>query len=343
MPRAQVRLSDAIDEYLSSRRSNGYSNNTVKSAHNVLTKLLVQVGNIYVDSIGSHHIDGLYAANASRWKSPETLNLSRSHLAGFFKWCRAHRYMTPDNEPLVDRRRRHVPRQDRLRVPVAEFPRLLDAAQFPRNRMIISLGLYLFLRAGEIRTLRVSDVHLDLGEVTVKVHKKGGDIDRMPVSRQLDQELRRWLTDYTERVGPLAPDMFLVPGMNNAPGFYDYEKKQIQGRSHTEGLLVPSRPVSEPQDVVHRALEALGYKTLREGCHTLRRSGARALYDELADRGHDYALEVVSAMLHHSQMATTQIYLGLADSERRRDLTLKGRDMFVVNEQNVTPLKAVEA
>src|SRR5690606_30101648 len=78
--------------------------------------------------------------------------------------------------------------------------------------------------------------------------------------------------------------------------------------------------------VVQGALGALGYPTRGEGCHTVRRSVARAFFDSMAtDTGYDAALRTVSAMLHHKSSATTEIYLGLTSERVRRDSLLRGR------------------
>lgn len=341
MPRQQVRLSDAIEEFIASRRAQGYAERTIKNYRLALGRLLESVGNIYVESITERHIDGYFGMNSTRW-APGTMNLMRAHLVAFFGWCRQRRYMTRDNDPMATTRRRREPRRDKLRVPVTEFSRLLDTATFPRNRMVIAIGLYLFLRSSEIRTLQLKHLHLDMDEIAVTVHKRGGEVDRMPVSSPLRIELNRWLTFYAEQVGELKPDYYLVPSLKHVAGYYDYERGHIMGRKSDERALRPERMMSEPHAVVNQVLDAAGYETFREGCHTLRRSGARALFDELAeDASNDRALEIVSSMLHHVEMGTTQLYLGIEGSRAKRDQLLKGRQLFKINDANVAPLRVV--
>jgi integrase len=88
----------------------------------------------------------------------------------------------------------------------------------------------------------------------------------------------------------------------------------------------PSRPMHKPEKVVQAALARIGLPTKGEGCHTLRRASARALFDQLTqDKGYDSALRVVSAFLHHKSSTTTELYLGLDAERERRDEWLRGR------------------
>jgi integrase len=103
--------------------------------------------------------------------------------------------------------------------------------------------------------------------------------------------------------------------------------------------------MGEMHDAVQRTLEAAGYqikdengRSNYEGSHTLRRSGARALYDRLLDDGHDGAIRVVQAMLHHSSVIQTEHYLGMKLDQARRDKLLKGQRMFAAPSENVVRL-----
>jgi hypothetical protein len=60
-----------------------------------------------------------------------------------------------------------------------------------------------------------------------------------------------------------------------------------------------------------------------------------------SELGYDAALRTVSALLHHSNMATTERYLGLSSEKKRRDQTLKGRPFLtaMVSNENVVPLR----
>jgi integrase len=67
-----------------------------------------------------------------------------------------------------------------------------------------------------------------------------------------------------------------------------------------------------------------------EGGHTLRRSGATALYNELSERGHDRAIRMCQAMLGHASIQTTEVYLALNLDRKARNDLLAGKRMFSV-------------
>ena len=131
--------------------------------------------------------------------------------------------------------------------------------------------------------------------------------------------------------------MFLVPRIRRPAlandgrgpgGGYSVERKK--------GNTLPYTKCSRPHRYVQRTLVKFGIpirdeegKSLHEGVHTLRRSGARALFDELVDRGgYDGVLRLVAAMLHHKSTQMTERYLGLdVDTKKRNDL-LRGERMF---------------
>lgn len=317
-----VRLQDAITEYLSSRAGVGMRPNTVRNDGKVLTAFLAENGNVYTKTLNPSHIDRYFTAKSHL--QPSSLNAEHFVLRAFLKWCRLRNYMPRDYDPMAGRRPRKVPQKARLFIPVTRFGELLDAAETPRDRMLCAFGLYLFLRQSESVTLRWEDWDHVNDEVDVTIHKTQ-ERDRMPVCSELDEELRAWKTWLTERYGPPRPDWYIVPSRFNIP------EGRIKGRwaGTPDGYrLRPTMRLSRPHEVINRALAALGYETHGEGCHTLRRSGARARFDALREMGYDGALQQVRAMLHHSSVTMTEKYLGINIERAQRDAMLKGQVMY---------------
>lgn len=340
-------LSDLVDEFAATLSSNAYSKSTTRTYLITARGFLAHVGNIQVRSVTARHVDSFFAARQSAGNAATTLNLHRSGLRALFDHAARRRYIPTDRSPVAHRRPFRVVSRDRARVPATEFPRLLDAATHPRDRIIVALGLFLFLRQSEMKALRVGDVDLDSGEVAVEVIKTK-QFDRMPISAELDTEVRRWLTFYSDNVGrPLRHDDHLVPA--KSPNLFVKglapEVNATQAKAATR--LNPSRPVGQPELRVQAALAAIGVpirdggKSTGEGVHTLRRSGARALFDRLVQDGYDGAMRTVQSMLHHSSVATTEHYLGIQLDKKRRDGLVKGKPMFPVSTENVIRLEAV--
>lgn len=318
--------SDVVDLYQEWRKSRGIAENTLKRDAYTLRQFVMSVGHLKVASLTAAHVDAFFLTRQTL--SEPTQNGDLATLRTFFKFLDSRSYHRNASALLMDYRPIKYVTEPRRRVPVGEFPALLDAADRPRDRALVAVGLYTFLRAGELTSLRIRDVSLAEGQVTVVI-TKSKDSDVMPISRELDAELRTWFIDYSEKMdAPLQPDWLLLPGVNatdwkrNEAGVFTKEAREFKYH--------PGRPIGVPERVVKRVLSKHGWTDLnKEGCHTLRRSGARALYDELAaSDGHTNAIETVSAMLHHKTFAMTQHYLGLTETRMKRDGLIRGRSMF---------------
>ncbi len=101
--------------------------------------------------------------------------------------------------------------------------------------------------------------------------------------------------------------------------------------------------MTHPERVVHAALARVGLPTRHEGAHTIRRAVARHFFDSLVatDLGYDGALRTVSALLHHSNAATTETYLGLSSERQRRDNRLRRQPFLtaLIDRSNVVPFR----
>jgi integrase len=187
----------------------------------------------------------------------------------------------------------------------------------------------------------VADVNYEALELHVVITKSGIE-DRMPISSDLAPELRAWMTAYARALPyPLQGDHYLFPAQNPSRLMSTRENPLNRER----GDLRPENRMTKPAVVVQRALRALGLDIAPgEGFHTLRRSAARAFFDSMAAKGHDEALRMTSAYLHHSSTQTTEVYLGLQHERLRRDEALRGQPFLsaMVTEENVVrlPLRA---
>jgi integrase len=236
--------------------------------------------------------------------------------------------MEPDNDPLLGLRYRKVPKDEAARLSINEFPLLLDSAENPRDRILVATGLYLFLRTSELESLRIRDVNLAEGTINTTIFKTG-DFDVMPISSEYDKELRRWFTHYSQECGELDSNWYLIPTKN-------------RGSRTGKTLYNPESKICHTERHVERSLNNMGWDTSqgRVGMHLLRRSGARAWFDELNNQTVDGALKIVQAHLHHKSVVMTERYLGLTADRIKRDRVLKGESMFPsLSGENVIQLR----
>jgi len=339
MPR-KILMSEARVEFGNHLVARGLRPATVKNNTQVLNRWVDLVGDTRIDLINATHLDVFFGKGG--WAA-QTQNLYLSLLRGtFFPWCRRHQYMPRDYDPTEGWRSVRVDARDQFWLPVNEFPALLDAASNKRDRAIIAIGLYTFLRGGEISTLRLQDVDFDSHTLRIQRHKTK-QVDVLPMATELAEELDDWLREYKRlMVFTLQPDWFLVPAKLPLPMAWHPQMRMLQPTG-VEAPLKPTVPMGKPYNCVKRALRKLNYEVVGTGVHTLRRSGARGLFDRLRSEGYDGALMRVSSMLGHADTKTTERYLGLGIERQQRNELLAGKLMFPDLRKPATVIQIKEA
>lgn len=331
-------LNDAILDYHSLRASQDFSRRTLKNEESVLRKLMTVCGNIFVENISERHVIR-YFEQAGKTRSPRSLQIDHTVLNGFFEWARQTRRMAMDSNPMVGRRRPKFVTKERARLHVSQFDHLLTVAgtKDPRDRALVAVLLYTLARDQEVADIRVGDVDLTSGYIELRIPKSHQE-DRMPICAELDAELRVWLAHYAAACGPLHHSDYLLPGRRSVGS-----ERDAGGRILSHSLsYAKDEKISRTGRVVTGLLEDIGFplvdgagRSTREGSHTLRRSGARALFDQLASGGYDNSLRIVQSMLHHSSVSITENYLGITADRRSRDEILRGKVMYETRSENV--------
>jgi integrase len=302
-------LREARVLYIAYRTASGRKPATILKDDQCLTALIHFYGDIPLDDI---QIDRFFTARS--FLSASYRNSHLSVFRGFFEFCRKRGLMS-ERDIMWGYEHTANPPAEKKYIPVDDFPTLIESAENSRDRMIIALGLYLFVRQGEITGIRVGDVSGT--HIGVRIWKTN-QFDRMQINLELGLELSRWLSSYTRQVGaPLHPSWPLVPVL-----------------SPSWGRLVPdqSRPLQRPYRATQRALARMGWTDTEidgEGGHLLRRSGARAMYFSLRDReGNERAMAFVQRRLHHAKRAQTEAYIGVTADQKEMDDLLVHRPMF---------------
>ena len=332
-------LTESIDDYLRFRRSQDYSKNTLRQDSQCLKALLASAGNVGMWQITDKHVERHFE-KLSATRTASSLSNDHKVLKKFFEWARKTGRMKPDQDPMYGRRKPKSVQRERDRVHVSLFPALLDAAgeKEPRDRALVAVLLYTLMRDSEVSDLRIKDVDLNAGYLTARIFKTGLE-DRIPICEELDEELRKWLTVYSAQV-KLEPMHSLIPPRYNSP-IIGPNRRYIGHQS----LYNPNRRLSQTGRLVKPALEAIGFpvvdehgKASGEGSHTIRRSGARALFDQLVSHGYDNAGRIVQSLLHHKSMSQTEAYIGITADRLSRDRLIKGQRMYGTDMSNVVSL-----
>ena len=218
------------------------------------------------------------------------------------------------DQPL-DRVRGIVMARRPKRLPVvltrAEVERLL-AAISPRHRLQASLLYGAGLRLQECLRLRVKDIDLDYGQLTVREGK--GDRDRpallpeavRPALRlHLDAERARYAIQREEGTAAVSLPGALARKLPNAATEwrwrYLFPSRTLSRDPRTGELLRHHVSASPLQKAVRTAAEKAGLEK-RVTCHALRHSFATHLLERGAD------IRTVQELLGHRDVRTTEIY-----------------------------------
>lgn len=323
-------LSPAIDNYIRFRKSQDYKPGTIKVDVQVLKKFLAVNGNIYCHTITHRHVERHFE-EVTRTRKSSSLKNDHGVLVRFFKWARHTGRMPVETDPMFGRRQPKAVKRERNRIPVTQFGQLLDTAgeRDPRDRALLALLLYTLARDSEITDLRVRDLDLATGDLKIRIHKTGVE-DTLPVSSELDREMRAWLTHYGAESGPLEGHHHLVPARAVHP-----IRNELGQITHHLSTYRPEKRIRAAGRVVSPVLERMGFPVVNddgsaahEGAHTIRRSGARALFDDLSANGYDHGLRIVQSMLHHASVTMTEQYLGITADRKTRDELIRGRAMY---------------
>jgi integrase len=323
----------AVQRYLRDREIDGYMPNTLVVNRTALNKAMRAVDpQIDVRRLDRNHVSQMIDYCNKLGNSDATINALLSTLGSFFRWCRDNSLMDVNHNPLSGRRYRKSIRRDHDMINLSEFPLVLDVAEgiHARERIYIALGLYTLLRQSEILSIRIKDVNLELNTLDVVLHKTK-ERDQMRIVPELRAELRKWLTYYTDECGPLRGDWYLVP--TRRPAGWDEGPDGAMTIRRRDRLVPHIRPRTMHANVQRKHC----------GSHTLRRSAARALYEELVAEGVDDALRQVSAWLHHKSVLMTELYLGLTADRERRNRRYEDSPMYPsLQANNVVSLRSTD-
>ena len=338
------RLSDILDEYLA-MRANRLAWPTAKNEAVVLRRFVANVGDIQIRHLTPQHVEhwfygpsGVMAEHTTRDGqrrqpiAPSTHNHYRTRLSEFFKYLAKRGLTRADLLQEVQPQRLEI--KQRLQPGRDMLWAMLDNAECPRNRAILATFMNTGLRASEVCDLRVGDVDFDAMSLHVRITKSRCE-DDLPLTTDLADELRRWLTAYRteciefDRPVAVSVNHYLFPARTGVRYRWRTIDDGVREQYQAPSTWQPDKRLQKVERIVQAALRSVGLPTSHEGGHTLRRAIARIYFDDLCACGEwDSALRMTSALLHHSNTSTTERYLGLDKDRKARDLSLRGRSLL---------------
>jgi integrase len=216
-----------------------------------------------------------------RWNdaSPSTVCTIHSALNGFFAWLYLEGELDANPMARVARPRRQRPEDtDVVIVTPKDVQRMLAASRDWQELLCLSVLAYLGPRRDSASRLRWRDVDLD--ERTLRFREKGGKVSVKPMPDELAAILRE-----ARASGQVPCDAhdYVIP--NRRPA----------------SVRRPERSNKIIWETVLRVADRVG---VRATVHALRRAFAVAFLTS-----HPGAIESLQALMNHSRIDTTQVYL----------------------------------
>lgn len=346
---APLRLSEALEAHLALRKVR-LAPSSYEGEATVLRRFLRFVGDLQCRNLTPEHVETYMASRLQPYTDsrgrirpplgPCAWNLEAKRLRPLAKYLARRGLTRHDLLQNVDPMR--IPRVQRLQVGADRIVAMIENARDERDRALLAVLAGTALRHASVVLLRVGDVDLAGGTITAWASKTKESLT-LPITADLDRDLRRWLACYSDEIGrPLDPEDYLLPARESGRIDWVMGQDGRKAKAYRFGDLVPSRPLARTHNVVQQALHGIGLPTKGQGAHTLRRSVARLLFDRLNDtKGFDHSLRVVAALLGHSDVATTQTYLGISADRATLHEVLRGQSLLRPETGQVVPLRRV--
>jgi len=255
-----------------------------------LIEFLTKRGITRLDQVTLQHLENYQAEMDRRGYSASTRERKTYSIKSFFKFLNHHRVLATNvaSRLIPPRPKKPEPRF----LSENEYQRLLRSCSHnPRDAAIIEVLLQTGMRLSELTGLTVDDIEIPKrinrepdNTGTVRVRRKGGKVDTIPLNYKACQALAAWL-----KVRPQIDDShvfvtkFITPMSNRAI-----------------------------QYTVSKYLQAADIKGA--SVHTLRHTFGT----HHAIRGTD--LKTIQEALGHADLATTSIYVSLAKKAQRKAL-----------------------
>lgn len=233
-------------------------------------------GPITIDDITGNDINEfLLHLKEERGYKPASRRRLAATLKGFFKWAYKHGYIDVDLAETVPSIK--VPDNERHFLSPEEVKTWVDAVDHDVSKVAIWIMYYAGLRINEATNLRMDDVQLDEDGGWLIVRRgKGGKYRRVPIAPALAEILRDYMTWRVDSEYLLA----------------------TKKTGHISSVTI--------QAELREARRKLGWSEDITP-HILRHSFASQVYKKTQD------ILVVSKLLGHTNLTTTQVYAHLHD------------------------------
>lgn len=286
-----------IKKFIVSKKILGLSERTLKYYKMELERIIGAIGK----NIGDIVSDDILVYFAKRDINDHISKVTQGNelrvLKSFFSWCIGEELVARDPARKISGIKQG--KRKKKAFTEIEIERIRDGCETNRERAIVELLLSTWCRASELAAIKLSDIEGN----RVAIIGKGNKERYVYLNAKALVVLERYLAERSDKSNYIFPaGFFSTKGAARAITREWYKNPELVNDSrHIENGTL--------QNILHQIAKRAGLEPGEVHPHKFRRTGATLALK------HGMPIAQVSALLGHSSIATTQIYLDITDDD----------------------------
>lgn len=280
----------------------GCSKRTVEQYTTTIKRFCDSIGKD-ADTVTSEDIQAYFAQRLVDGVSKSYVDTIRRYLSSFFAYLTKEELISKNPMTKVDKIKYHVEKETAFSD--FDVENIRAACRNAREKALVELLLSTGCRASETVSIKITDIDED----KITVFGKGGKYRTVYLNAKCIVALRTYLGERKDR----NPYLFAGGISMNADLKLNKKRKSVKSNWYLYPDLVDPKKHLDHESV-NNCVKSIGKRAGVENVHTHR--FRRTCATMALRRG--MPIELVSKMLGHEQLATTQIYLDLREEDLKR-------------------------
>lgn len=292
-----------LKRFLAAKIAKGCSDKTIGYYKSTVEKILQAIGKTYSD-VTADDIRLYIAIRVHRDKSTKTtVDNERRILSSFYGWLYQEEIITKNPMSKIDAIK--TEKKKKKAYSVLDLEMIRAGCRTNRERAIVEMLASTWCRVGELAQIRIDEIH----DGKVIVHGKGAKDREVYINARASVVLKSYLQERKDT------NPYLFPKMNHQGDLKTFSQRASKGGTKISDwyknpeFVDPNEPITK--GTIEGIVRRIGRKAGVEHAHPhrFRRTGATLALRQ------GMPLTTVSKLLGHENIATTQIYLDIADEE----------------------------
>lgn len=288
-----------IKRFVLAKAVAGCSERTVKQYSNEIWRYLRAIGKD-ADTVTSNDVQCYIAQLLINGNSKSYVDTVRRYLSSFYSFLLKEEMITKNPMLKVDKIKYHAEKESAFDD--FEIEKIRAACANSREKAIVELLLSTGCRASEAVNIKITDIEDD----TITVFGKGGKFRKVYLNAKSIVSIQAYLSERKDTNPYLFPAGIQAKTDVALMGKY----RSLQGKWYMHPELV-SQSECLNKESINSCVKKIGKRAGVENVHTHR--FRRTCATSALRRG--MTIELVSKMLGHEEIATTQIYLDLHEED----------------------------